>query len=224
MGSKIGALKVAAARLGMDFEEYMRNVNASLKWCWKCETWKKVEEFSRDASRSDGLKAICKSCSYTRKTGGPSRKKRREMRKKGFAWCRGCKEWLSVAEVSKGACRDCHNREARERYREDEEYRMERKQHAHSRKRGVDKIPVIGQQIILENFDGRCAYCGAAADTWDHVKPVSKGGKTVPYNIVPACTSCNSSKKDKDVFEWIEEQGLEVSQELIDRLMLEYLI
>jgi len=28
----------------------------------------------------------------------------------------------------------------------------------------------------------------------DHVIPLSKGGKHLPSNVVPACASCNSSK------------------------------
>ena len=48
----------------------------------------------------------------------------------------------------------------------------------------------------------RCAYCGTKESkrhpiTMDHVIPLSKGGGTTPDNIVPACRSCNSAKKDR---------------------------
>ena len=33
--------------------------------------------------------------------------------------------------------------------------------------------------------------------TRDHVIPISKGGNNTKENIVPACGSCNSKKKDK---------------------------
>lgn len=51
----------------------------------------------------------------------------------------------------------------------------------------------------------RCCYCaemlviGAAlgnprAATIDHVRPVHRGGRTVPRNLVPACARCNCAK------------------------------
>lgn len=222
MGSKLGALKVAASRIEVGFDEYMEKVNSGLKWCWKCESWKPKSEFSKDKGRGDSLKAICRDCAYVRKTPGPIRRKRREMKRKGFSWCRGCKEWLPSEQVHQGACQDCHNREARERYTRDKEFRMERRQHAHSRKRNTNPIPVIGQQVLLEEFNGKCAYCGAPAETWDHIVPISKGGETKPYNIVPACASCNSSKKDKDLFDWLEEKGFDLDHRIIDRILLEH--
>lgn len=61
----------------------------------------------------------------------------------------------------------------------------------------------MGADYLLEQFGGRCAYCPAAANTWDHVVPVSAGGRTEPGNIVPACGSCNSSKGNREVASWL---------------------
>lgn len=48
-----------------------------------------------------------------------------------------------------------------------------------------------------------CIYCGSTeVATQDHIIPKCKGGPDIPANIVPACKSCNSSKLDKDIFEW----------------------
>lgn len=48
---------------------------------------------------------------------------------------------------------------------------------------------------------GCCQYCACAVKvsdfTYDHVLPVSKGGKTTWENIVVACVSCNQKKQDK---------------------------
>ncbi|MBI2154811.1 MAG: HNH endonuclease [Candidatus Rokubacteria bacterium] len=97
---------------------------------------------------------------------------------------------------------------------------MARKQHAHSRKRGVAAIPLEGQKMLIEEFDGKCAYCGNPATTWDHVVPVIRGGRTTPSNVVPACSSCNSSKKNRDVLEWLEAIGRTPSGRFFDRLIL----
>ena len=52
-------------------------------------------------------------------------------------------------------------------------------------------------QAKLIVFAGCCAYCGATADSRDHVVPLSRGGTDNIDNIVPACRSCNSGKRDK---------------------------
>jgi 5-methylcytosine-specific restriction endonuclease McrA len=52
-------------------------------------------------------------------------------------------------------------------------------------------------------FDNKCAYCGKESNlSQDHFIPLSKGGEYTINNIVPACGSCNSSKSNKDFFEW----------------------
>lgn len=62
------------------------------------------------------------------------------------------------------------------------------------------------QDALIEEFGGRCTYgCGRRADTWDHVVPVAMGGQTEPGNVVPACRSCNSKKRDRDPGTWLQE-------------------
>lgn len=55
----------------------------------------------------------------------------------------------------------------------------------------------------LDAFNHSCAYCGSKGDLQqDHFVPLSKGGPYTRTNIVPACVSCNSSKGNRDFFEW----------------------
>lgn len=59
----------------------------------------------------------------------------------------------------------------------------------------------------LVYFNGQCAYCGGEEELQqEHVVPVSRGGGLTPCNIIPACSSCNNSKKDKDFSEWYSKQ------------------
>lgn len=55
-----------------------------------------------------------------------------------------------------------------------------------------------------ENFNNQCAYCGKQLKnlTQDHFIPLSKDGPYTADNIIPACRSCNTSKNNKDFFEW----------------------
>ena len=53
------------------------------------------------------------------------------------------------------------------------------------------------------SFDNKCAYCGKLEKlTQDHLIPLSKGGEYTINNIIPACSSCNSSKRNRDFFKW----------------------
>jgi hypothetical protein len=51
----------------------------------------------------------------------------------------------------------------------------------------------------------QCIYCGSDNPArWDHLHAVSRGGDTVPGNLVPACQRCDDSKQDKGVEEWVK--------------------
>ena len=48
-----------------------------------------------------------------------------------------------------------------------------------------------------------CFYCGRKTElTFDHVMPVSRGGRHSIGNVLPACGSCNSSKNNRTIMEW----------------------
>jgi hypothetical protein len=67
-----------------------------------------------------------------------------------------------------------------------------------------------------------CFYCGSKGDlTNDHLIPLCKGGPDNPINIVPACKHCNSSKLDKDIFEWyfLEKKKESVPKEVWKRYL-----
>lgn len=53
------------------------------------------------------------------------------------------------------------------------------------------------RKFVLERDQFQCQYCGDDADTVDHITPRSKGGDHSPENLVAACRSCNSRKKDR---------------------------
>jgi hypothetical protein len=149
----------------------------------------------------------------------PGQQERRAMAAQGKKWCRGCEDWLRATEVNRGVCRIHANQAYRDYYAGAGKASIS--QRVHARKRGVSALPAVAMKYLLEQFNGLCAYCQRKpADTWDHIQPVKIGGQTEPGNIVPACLSCNSSKKDRDVIEWANEQGISLT-DVQDVMILE---
>lgn len=88
------------------------------------------------------------------------------------------------------------------------EYRNKQKLLAEGNKVPENGLPLKEWKKVIDYFDNECAYCGER-DTeleQEHIIPVSKGGKYEMGNIIPACRSCNSSKQNKNIHEWYEQQ------------------
>lgn len=68
--------------------------------------------------------------------------------------------------------------------------------------------PIDGRWVnirsaVLSRDGHTCVYCGSKEFiACDHVLPRSRGGRDTMNNLVAACRSCNSSKRDKTPEEW----------------------
>lgn len=58
------------------------------------------------------------------------------------------------------------------------------------------RVPVTRRGVLRRDAH-RCAYCGKAASTVDHVLPRSRGGADSWENLVAACLRCNNVKGDR---------------------------
>lgn len=58
------------------------------------------------------------------------------------------------------------------------------------------EVPLT-RRAVLDRDAHLCMYCGARADTIDHVRPRSRGGLHVWTNVVAACARCNHRKGDR---------------------------
>jgi 5-methylcytosine-specific restriction endonuclease McrA len=59
----------------------------------------------------------------------------------------------------------------------------------------------VSRRGVLRRDGNRCAYCGNAASTIDHVIPRSRGGADTWENLVACCLRCNNLKSDRTPME-----------------------
>jgi 5-methylcytosine-specific restriction endonuclease McrA len=55
----------------------------------------------------------------------------------------------------------------------------------------------LNRRAVFVRDDHTCQYCGAPADSIDHVVPRSRGGGHTWDNVVAACSRCNAVKRDR---------------------------
>lgn len=71
------------------------------------------------------------------------------------------------------------------------------------RKRAVGTHTASERVELMESYRSLCAYCLGRATCLDHVTPLSRGGSNDVSNLVPACRSCNSSKRSRTLLEYL---------------------
>ena len=185
------------------------------KVCTKCGIEKPLTEYNRKTSSSeDRRRPECKSC---------------QAAARHVYWLRNRDRVLAARRprmreswrASYARNREARKRAARERYARNREraaktsrawwranrdrarlYRTERQ----ARKRGalVNDFNVAQWHALVESFGQCCAYCGEQGKlTLDHVVPLSRGGDHTLTNILPACSTCNSRKRDLTALEFL---------------------
>jgi 5-methylcytosine-specific restriction endonuclease McrA len=55
----------------------------------------------------------------------------------------------------------------------------------------------LNRRAVFARDGGCCQYCGAPAESIDHVVPRAKGGPHTWENVVAACRPCNVRKRDR---------------------------
>lgn len=160
---------------GTTEHEFVNDVE--YKWCQKGH-WEPIENFGKHTSRYDGLRGWCKSC---------EREKNIEYYDKndGAAVMR---RWLQT-ETGRNS-------------------RSATMRKVYEKRRGCYvKFDLQDEKNAYDACGGRCAYCKSCVDfslvEFDHFIPVKLGGKTEVSNMLPACKTCNRSKRDKMPQDWI---------------------
>lgn len=65
----------------------------------------------------------------------------------------------------------------------------------------------LSRRAVFARDGHRCQYCGALADSIDHIMPRSRGGLHVWENVAAACRRCNLDKRDRTP----DEAGMQLS-------------
>jgi 5-methylcytosine-specific restriction endonuclease McrA len=55
----------------------------------------------------------------------------------------------------------------------------------------------LSRRAVFARDQGKCQYCGKAAESIDHIIPRSKGGDHTWENVVACCRRCNTYKSDR---------------------------
>ena len=92
--------------------------------------------------------------------------------------------------------------------------------------KGLTTNVMIRQSIYKNERDklvhkDECSYCGATSVplTLDHLFAKSKGGDDSGDNLVYCCQRCNSSKRDRDYFEWTRSTNRRVNVKIAERYL-----
>jgi 5-methylcytosine-specific restriction endonuclease McrA len=83
--------------------------------------------------------------------------------------------------------------------------RREAEQRRRARLRGNETFLITDRdwQRLISRHRYCCYYCGSKeALTMDHIIPITRDGRHSIGNLVPACKSCNSSKRTRTIMEW----------------------
>lgn len=73
---------------------------------------------------------------------------------------------------------------------------------------------------------GGCAYCEELdeAPQRDCILPISRGGRYTLGNVVPACRSCNASKCNAEVTQWMRRKKLDEKRFLVRQFQISRLL
>ena len=163
-----------------------------MKYCPKCDTNKNKSEFHNNKARHDNLETYCKPCTikrttaYQKTTRGKAVMRKSRMSERGRANANvRVKKWH---RTKKG--RAYVNQYNRIRWHADLEYN--RLKH---RARDIG-VPLGVLKQVLER-DKVCQLCSISKDLqFDHIYPVSQGGKGSLENLQLLCGKCNNFKSN----------------------------
>lgn len=156
---------------------------------------------------------------------------------KEYKWC-GSGHWELIENFGihssrydglRGHCKE-HSNESSRRAKKKEystpEGKARMRKNNHKRKSGFILWEHEDELRAMELYQNRCGYCGNKVSfhtvEYDHFVPISKGGQTVPSNMIPSCVTCNrgvNGKKAKDAYTWLIQRFGEMGRKVFEYIM-----
>jgi 5-methylcytosine-specific restriction endonuclease McrA len=159
---------------------------------------KVCEQFKERPAEMRAGRRVCKSCEAEKRSPEGSRKGALKAWHKKYdgnkeAWNKRVREYRAKRKADgKPIVRNCKS----------------------DRFRANSRIKIFLRAEVRATYGDLCMYCLKPAATVDHVVPLNHGGENHISNLVPACWSCNSSKQDKGLLQWLifkRKQGVNAS-------------
>ena len=140
------------------------------------------------------------------------------------------KEWLEKNRERRKEVQKEYRRRNKERiseynkkYQQDKpEISREKTRRYRSRKRELF-VEDIKEKELIDRDGTLCSYCRKELEFGtktavhvDHVIPLSLGGIHDPNNLVLACRSCNTSKRDENPKDWVRDRNYSPSKFVVD--------
>lgn len=176
-----------------------------MKHCTKCKQLKPLSEYHKDKNAGDGHVQRCKQCvkiksrqwywdNYERNVAN----RRKRYWENPIYWKTEAKAWADKNREHKRALDSKYQKAHPEVYKASAARRK-----ARIRQNGVY---AISQKEMRKLYASPCLYCGSTQRIEaDHVIPIARGGTHSIGNLVPACKSCNASKRQRTITEWKKE-------------------
>jgi 5-methylcytosine-specific restriction endonuclease McrA len=172
------------------------------KTCSKCKQAKPTTEFGKHTKTLDGLYSQCQPC--RRQARAEYRKRHAETIKKEQ---RDNYQRNRPKRIASATARVYANLERHKQYVAISKKRRHLQIAADTRRRNARRkangIYKISKKELLRLSKTLCFYCGSGEQlTIDHVIAIARGGTDSIGNLVSACKSCNSRKRDLTIMEW----------------------
>lgn len=172
------------------------------KTCSRCNQTKQLEDFGIHRKTSDGRYSQCLVCrriaraEYRKYNVDKIKIEQRE------AYLKNREQRIAYATAQINA-----NRERHAKYSSISKKRRHLQIAADTRRRNARKksngIYFISKKELKRLNKGPCFYCGSTqCITIDHVVAIARGGTDSIGNLVSACKSCNSQKRQLTIMEW----------------------
>jgi 5-methylcytosine-specific restriction endonuclease McrA len=177
-------------------------MNNNSKVCKDCKLEKPFTEFYKHSNTKDKHGIYCKSCNHVRSRKASIKYRNTEKGKEKHRLEERKRRSTNLEHVRKLGV------ETNKRYRANNKEVRKISISASQHKRRAQKLNngkyEITKKFLEKLYNSECIYCGDRNNiNADHVVPLSKGGTNSEGNLQPLCGSCNSSKGNKLMIEWV---------------------